>query len=308
MTATVLDARAVACDLGLERVPFGAGCEDVHLATAALARREQLLERLLLGPGRLIVIVDAPGAGKSTVLRRVLAGLGDRIHPVQVLASATLGPEATLRRLAEALDTQPRQCSAAGLAAMRRQMAQRAAAGRPTVVAVDDAQRLTAGAVELLVRLAARWAEDGLRVVLCGRPELVPTIVELADGCPVPVRFVDVPPLDTAETGDLIHLHLHTVGLRGDSPFDAGEVRRIARAAGGRPGRVGQLATEVLAAHARSGGPTRLRRRWVVLAGAGAALAGLGLERYRRRLDPRDDPRRSPAVAREAPFRSRVVR
>ena len=309
MTART-DARAVAERLGLERVPFGPDCEEVHLATAALERRERLVEKLLLGPARLVAVVDAAGAGKTTLLRRALERLGDRVHVVQIAASATFGPEAALRRLAEALHAQASACSATGLAAARQLIAERAMAGRPTVVAVDDAERLTAGAVEVLGTLAARWADDGLRVVLSGRPTLVPSLVELAHECPLPVRFVDVPTLGAEEIGDLIHLHLHGAGLRGDSPFHAEEVRRIARSAGGRPGRVGPLAMEVLAAHARPTGAARLRRRWMMFAVGGAVLAGVGAGLSRGALARRDDPRprvRQPGAER-SPFRSRVAR
>ena len=66
-------AQGLGLGLRLERVPFGPDCADVHLASAALQRRERLVEKLLLGPGRLVAVVDAAGAGKTALLRRALA-------------------------------------------------------------------------------------------------------------------------------------------------------------------------------------------------------------------------------------------
>ena len=165
----------------IEGDPFGPAAAAPRLDTRALVGRRRRIERLL-DADDLVVIADADGAGKSTMIDALLRRLATQRTVCRLDVGPALGPGLLLRCLARRLAGPAGSSPAACVRALDERARREGEGARPLLVVVDDAHRLTAGAVALLSALALRWRSHGARFLLAGRPELLLT---LADAAPV---------------------------------------------------------------------------------------------------------------------------
>ncbi len=253
---------------------------DRYFDTPARRRTRQRIEERLGAGARLAVLTADAGAGKTVLMRRVLDdGLSRESTCCAFEARDAMRAREVLARLLHALGEADR---ASGLGVLITRLGIRLAAlpGRALLV-VDDAQRLPAEALGVLMALSARpRTAPRLTVVLVGRPRLLSRLQSVAttfddEAC---IDLFDLPPLTRDEVADYVHLRVHRDGERGDSPFGDGLVDWLTEASRGHPGWVDSLAAHTLhqfddARRSRR----RLRRRrsaawW--LAGTLAASAG----------------------------------
>jgi general secretion pathway protein A len=133
------------------------------------------LGHAIAGDAKVVLLTGEVGAGKTTVCRRLIAEL-----PGHVQCAMLFNPGVTADELLAGI------CLQLGLDAVdtptgpehelriRRHVAERCAQGQATLLIVDEAQGLCGEALEALLRLSRRdeEAQDGLRLVLVGQPEL----------------------------------------------------------------------------------------------------------------------------------------
>lgn len=159
---------------GLAEAPFLLA-PDPRFAFERDGHREGLA-RVLFGLtqlGGLVVITGEIGCGK-TMLAQTLTRLldGDGYH-VAGVENPPRSPAALLRALLEALGAEPAGATVARLAGqIRGELAADAEAGRQSVLAIDEAQRLDGRALDELRLLTNPDRGPGAPVVLLGQPEL----------------------------------------------------------------------------------------------------------------------------------------
>ena len=164
---------------GLAEAPFQLE-PDPRFAYERTDHREGLA-RILFGItqlGGLVVITGEIGAGKTLLaqtLRRTLDGEGFRVAEV---ANPPRTAAALLAATLPAMGAEPAGGSAARLAGrVRDRLSESAAEGRRIVLAIDEAQRLDARALDEVRLLTNRGSDGpGAPVVLLGQPELTARI------------------------------------------------------------------------------------------------------------------------------------
>jgi general secretion pathway protein A len=169
---------------GLAEPPFLLA-PDLRFAYERADHREGLA-RLLFGltqVGGLVMITGAIGCGK-TMLARTLAGTLDADgHRLVGVANPPRGAAGLLRALLAAAGEESRARSAADLAVrLRERIGGGPGRGPRTVLAVDEAQRLDARALDelrLLTNPEDAGAGGGALVVLLGQPELGARVARL---------------------------------------------------------------------------------------------------------------------------------
>ncbi|MFR9779828.1 LuxR C-terminal-related transcriptional regulator [Micromonospora sp. MS34] len=194
-----------------------------------VGRRDEL-NRLLSavgGPeGRGLLLSGSAGVGKSRLLREGIAALPtDRYAIWSVSASATTAalPFGGLVQVLPA--EQPQGLSPAGILRWAVDLLQEQAAGRPIVLAIDDAHLLDPPSAAL-VHLIAR-AENATVIGTLRNGEQIPLPIRALWTDDL-VELVELAPLGPAETTGLL-----TAILGG--PVDAGTAERLFRLSAGNP-------------------------------------------------------------------------
>jgi DNA-binding CsgD family transcriptional regulator len=185
------------------------------------------------------ILSGAAGIGKSRLLAEAVAGLPGRRHAVRVASANVAGPPLPFGALAQVLPPDPPAGqSAAGLLRWALETLRAEAAGRPLVLAVDDAHLLdhpSAAVVHLLVRDGATL----LATLRAGDPAPAPIAALWTEGL---VEHAELAPLDPVESRDLLATML-------GAPVEAATAHRLTRLAAGNP-----LLLRELVMAARSGG------------------------------------------------------
>lgn len=195
------------------------------------------------------VICGEIGCGKTTLIRHLLNSLG---------AEVTVGlVYNTHRDIADLLEWimlafgQPYEALSpvARYDAFQRFLIAEYAAGRRTILIVDEAQNLNASALESLRMLSNINADKHqlLQVILVGQPQLrdllkLPELHQFAQR--VAVDFF-IPPLSAEEVGRYVAHRLHVAG-RDDPLFEPEAVARIAQATRGVPRAINVLCDTTL--------------------------------------------------------------
>lgn len=195
------------------------------------------------------VICGEIGCGKTTLIRRLLNSLGDAV--TVGLVSNTHRDIADLLEWIMLAFGQPYNSasSVARYDAFQRFLIAEYAAGRRTILIVDEAQNLNASALESLRMLSNINADKHqlLQVILVGQPQLrdllqLPELHQFAQR--VAVDFF-IPPLTPAEVQRYVQHRLHVAGR--DTPlFEPDAVARIAEAARGIPRSINVLCDTAL--------------------------------------------------------------
>jgi len=265
--------------LGLDRPPFAPEPDpDFFYRDAELGQRLDMLAHLARYGDLLLMIIGPVGAGKTSLRQQFVAENRNELTIGQVEVDDALDADSLAARISQAF----------GLGAgstpveLTRQLRQSGHGGTPLLV-VDDAHRLGAEALRLILDLADSEEDSGpvVRIVLFCEPAIEET---LADGELAPLRerithTLQLPGLTAAQTVAYLHHRLRVAGFDGQQdPFPAKVARRIQRTARGNPARINELAHKTLLAKAGRGSGPRLSLapdRRVIYALGGAAGIGL---------------------------------
>ncbi len=199
-----------------------------------------------------IVITGEVGAGKTTIVRGLLANL----NPDQVvsahLVTTQLDAEDTLRMVGAAFGVRVKDLSKADvLMALEAFLVEQILLGKRCLLVVDEAQNLTPRAVEELRMLSnfQHGQQALLQTFLVGQPEFrtilqSPTMQQLKQRV---TASCHIGPLDLNETQGYILHRLKCVGATPERPsFDGPAFEAIFKASGGIPRRINFLCDRLL--------------------------------------------------------------
>jgi DNA-binding CsgD family transcriptional regulator len=227
---------AVALDDHGDRV-----CEDSTVSGWSLVGRDEelaLCRRLLLDEGRSAVVVAPAGTGKTRILQQVLRDLAD--DAVTEMLVATRSAQGLPLAVVAALlppDVPAPPAPIDLFRAVRSALEQRAA-GRPFIVAVDDAHLVDPLSAALLHHLATTSAVQLLVAIRSGEPVEDAITALWRDGA---APRIDVQPLGLEDVATLLRSVL-------DGEVDGPSVRRLWRVTGGNPLYLHEVVTEALRA------------------------------------------------------------
>ncbi len=200
-----------------------------------------------------IVITGEIGAGKTTIVRNLLDKLDSEQVVAAQLVSTQLDSDNILRLVAAAFGIPSRSLDKADLLlALEAFLVTTTAAGKRALLVVDEAQNLTAGAVEELRMLSNFQLEDHalLQSFLIGQPEFremmqSPEMQQLRQRV---IASYHLGPLDGEETRGYIEHRLHHVGWSDNPRIDDGVFHKVYSATGGIPRRINTLCDRILLA------------------------------------------------------------
>ncbi|WP_297359018.1 XrtA/PEP-CTERM system-associated ATPase [Thauera sp.] len=200
-----------------------------------------------------IVITGEVGAGKTTIVRSLL----EQLDPGKVVAATIVSTQVDasdiLRMVAGAFGVPSRNLDKAGLLlAIETYLVSVAAAGKRALLIIDEAQNLSAAAVEELRMLSNFQLEDHalLQSFLVGQPEFR-DMMQRAEMQQLRQRVIasyHLGPLDLQETRGYIEHRLRHVGWTEDPRFEAGSFNAIYGYTGGIPRTINTLCDRLLLA------------------------------------------------------------
>jgi type II secretory pathway predicted ATPase ExeA len=238
---------------GLRQRPFPATPDPA--AYYAATSHERALARLLAGLAAgegLLLVTGAPGTGKTLLCHLLLDRLGPGVTTAFLTNSHLRDRTGLLQALLYdlSLPYQGRDEQEARLA-LTDHLLKAFAAGRRTVLLVDEAHHLSADLLEelrLLGNLEGRCGK-ALQVVLLGLPVLAETL-RLPELAALRQRLAvrgELLPLAVQEAADYLLHHLRVAGGRPERVIADEALELLARATGGVPRLLNQAAHQALA-------------------------------------------------------------
>ncbi len=218
-----------------------------HEALAALRRG-------LTEPAGFVVVSGEIGAGKTTLVRTLLAELDSAKLVVGQVLTTQLDDAELMRAVAMAFGFEGDSAGAASAEDVDRNLQAfllaLAKEGRRAVLIVDEAQNLERSSFHWLVRLEKGHSPTRipLKVCLVGQPELR-DLVASGDLLDLRERIAvqcHLGPLALAETGAYIRHRLAKVGWKGVPSFEPGAFEEIFRWTGGIPRRINLLCNRLM--------------------------------------------------------------
>ena len=198
-----------------------------------------------------IVVTGEVGAGKTTIVRNLLA----KLDPEQVVAgnlvSTQLDADDTLRLVASSFGLRTKDVEKSDLLlALEAFLVSLCQEGKRALLIVDEAQNLTPRAVEELRMLSNFQLETHalLQSFLVGQPEFrrtmqSPHMLQLRQRV---IAACHVGPMDMDETRGYIEHRLKCVGWTGNPRFEPDAYEAIYRATGGLPRRINAVCDRLL--------------------------------------------------------------
>lgn len=198
-----------------------------------------------------IVITGEIGAGKTTIVRGLLASLDPDKVVAANLVTTQLDAEDTLRMVGAAFGVRVKDVSKADvLMALEAYLVNQASQGKRCLLIVDEAQNLNARAVEELRMLSNfQFGQQALlQTFLVGQPEFrailqSPTMQQLRQRV---TATCHIGPLDMEETRGYIEHRLHCAGACDRPTFDPNAFEAIHKSSGGIPRRVNLICDRLL--------------------------------------------------------------
>ena len=242
---------------GLQHPPFSIAPDPRYLFMSE--RHREALAHLLYGldaGGGFVLLTGEVGAGKTTVCRCFLEQI-----PAHCNVAYIFNPKLTVRELLRSICDEfgvPHKPMVPGgvetvkdyIDPLNASLLAAHAAGRNTVLIIDEAQNLSANVLEQLRLLTNLETSERklLQIILIGQPELramvaKPSMEQLAQR--VIARF-HLGALSPQETQQYIAHRLAVAGLTGPLPFDRGALRRVHALSHGVPRRINLLCDRAL--------------------------------------------------------------
>ncbi|MDR3220573.1 MAG: XrtA-associated ATPase [Candidatus Accumulibacter sp.] len=200
-----------------------------------------------------IVVTGEVGAGKTTVVRKLLDKLDGAKVLVAHLVDTQLDADDTLRMVAAAFGARAENSSKSGvLLALETFFVDVMSQGGRCLLIVDEAQNLTPHAVEELRMLSNfQFGTQGLlQSFLIGQPEFrgilqSPRMQQLRQRV---VAACHIGPMDRDETRGYVEHRLKCSGYKGQSLFDDDAYLALFKASNGIPRRINSLCDRILLA------------------------------------------------------------
>ena len=198
-----------------------------------------------------IVVTGDVGAGKTTIVRSLLA----KLDPEQVVAgnlvSTQLDADDTLRLVASSFGLRTKDIEKSDLLlSLEAFLVSVSQQGKRALLIVDESQNLTPQAVEELRMLSNFQLETHalLQSFLVGQPEFrrtmqSPHMLQLRQRV---IAACHIGPMDLEETRGYIEHRLKCVGWKGEPQFQPGAYEAIFRASGGIPRRINAICDRLL--------------------------------------------------------------
>jgi len=198
-----------------------------------------------------IVITGDVGAGKTTIVRGLLATLEEENVIAANLVTTQLDADDTLRMVGAAFGVRVKDASKADLLmSLEAFFVSQIASGKRCLLIVDEAQNLTPRAVEELRMLSNfQFGQQALlQTFLVGQPEFrnilrSPSMQQLRQRV---TATCHLGPMGLEETQGYIEHRLHCVGATDRPSFDQEAYKGIFDASGGIPRRINQLCDRLL--------------------------------------------------------------
>jgi len=198
-----------------------------------------------------IVVTGDVGAGKTTIVRNLLAKLDANQVVAGNLVSTQLDAEDTLRLVASAFGLRTKDVEKSDLLlALEAFLVSLCQQGKRALLIVDEAQNLTPRAVEELRMLSNFQLETHalLQSFLVGQPEFrrtmqSPHMLQLRQRV---IAACHIGPMDADETRGYVEHRLKCVGWTGNPHFQPEAYEAIFRATGGIPRRINAVCDRLL--------------------------------------------------------------
>ncbi len=198
-----------------------------------------------------IVITGEIGAGKSTLINRLLDELDRNTTEVAYITTSNVNAEDVLRLIAGQFHINPpTPDKAAMLRALENFLIHQRRLGRRALVIIDEAQNLPMGTIEEL-RMLSNLSVDGQSAIQCflvGQPQFKSILAD-PDMEQLRQRVIASYHLDTlneAETKRYIEHRMQVVGWTGRPQFTDGAISAVYRATGGVPRRINNVCSRLL--------------------------------------------------------------
>jgi type II secretory pathway predicted ATPase ExeA len=248
-----------ACPFGLRYRPFPT-TPDVACYYPA-SSHENAVERLLAGVSDgegMLLLVGAPGTGKTLVCHRLLDQLGNEVESVCLTNTHFHDRSELFQAILFDLELPHAGKSEQALRlALTEHLLDRFAAGKRTVLVIDEAQHLSTDLLEEVRMLCNLEGQCGkaVQALLAGQPELfdviaAPELTSLRQR--LAVRVV-LEPLGIDEAADYLLHHLRAAGGRTDEILCGEALELLARNTHGIPRLLNQAARQAIHLAERAG-------------------------------------------------------
>ncbi len=237
---------------GLHSKPFQLNPDpSFYFGSKQHRRAKAYLEYGLQRNEGFIVITGEVGAGKTTIVRGLVASLDPDKVVAGNLVTTQLDAEDTLRMVGAAFGVRVKDVSKADvLMALEAFLVNQTSQGKRCLLIVDEAQNLTPRAVEELRMLSNfQFGQQALlQTFLVGQPEFrailqSPSMQQLRQRV---TATCHIGPLDLDETRGYIEHRLKCAGASGRPSFDSPAFEAIFNASGGIPRRVNLISDRLL--------------------------------------------------------------
>ncbi len=204
-----------------------------------------------------VVVTGEVGAGKTTLVERLCAGLDPAAFAVARIVTTQVSGDDLLRLVADAFGAPSDGTKAALLRGITEAMRAGGAAGRRHLLIVDEAQALPHSALEEL-RMLSNITDGGralLQTILLGQPQLrralaSPDLDQLRQRVLASYHLAG---LSREETHAYVEHRMRAVGWSGRPSWEGEALDLVHRHSGGIPRRINRLCSRVLLSGALEG-------------------------------------------------------